>query len=325
MKNPGYESACLDSRKYISNLGGWAGIVLGIWLAMLPFMPSQANGNVREEFLKQDVDALLDRRYERIAPFVNWTYGWATSYANSYIVAAHIVVAWWKAPGGWVNTVRNVIREHELRTLRNRVTLPDDDASEISNLIERHIQGRIFADDADLRSRACQPNPDGPCNSPLLTQLESAATSIKISLRSPAAMAKEHADLVKLLDIRNEPDVDFLHALRPLTSRVVILVLRLTELTSIIVLVTAGLRRLYLPNTAFTRIIVTLTIAWGLDYCVLLAERFVNEASFEHRIAAQLEAQRSGVAEYVKSRVAAAEAAYQQNLPAFLGETKPWQ
>lgn len=311
---------------------GLAAILLALCLAMMSFtfVPAGMTAepgmdSARATFLKQDVDALLDKRYERIVPFLDWTYGWTTSYTTSYISAAHVIAALWRTTDGWLDTTKRVMRERELSFLRQRVTRPEHDAADVSSLIKRHIDARLFALGAEFRAKLCPNGDQGDCQRQVLDKLEGAAVAVRSSIMSPQSVARENADLEHLLDIKGEPDVDFVHAMRPLTSRILIFILRFAEITSLIMLVRAGLRQLYLPNTAATRIFATLCVAWGLDYCVLQVERSLNEDALGQRLTAELAAQRPAVTAYVNDRIAAAEKAYLQALPATVDGSSPWQ
>lgn len=312
-------------------LPGAAAVLLALCLVMMSFMAARAGvtteynvASARDTFLQQDVDALLDKRNERIVPFLDWTYGWTTSYATSYISAAHVLAALWRTTDGWLNTTKRVMRERELSFLRQRVMQPEQDAAKVSSLIKRHIDARIFTHEAEFRAKLCPNGAQGDCQVQVLDRLEDAAVAARSSIMSPQSVARENADLMRLLDIKGEPDVDFVHAMRPLTSRILVFILRFAEITSLIMLVRAGLRQLYLPNTAATRVFATLCVAWALDYCVLQIERSVNENALGRRLTAELAAQRLGISAYVNDRIAAGEKAYLQALPVALEGAKPW-
>lgn len=312
-------------------LSGAVAVLLTFHLTMMSFMVAQAAAthepnveSARDTFLQQDIDALLDKRYERIAPFLDWTYGWTTSYTTSYISAAYVIAALWQTTDGWLETSKRVMRERELRFLRQHVMQPEQDAARVSSLIKRHIDARLFAHEAEFRAKLCPNDDQGDCPVQVLDRLEDAAVTVRSSMMSPQSVAEESKELMRLLDIAGEPDVDFVHAMRPLTSRILIFILRFAEITSIIMLVRAGLRKLYLPNTAATRIFATLCVAWGLDYCVLQLERSLNEDALGQRLTAELAAQRPGIDAYVNDRIAAAEKAFFQALPEALEGAKPW-
>lgn len=286
---------------------------------------AEASAPERQAFLEKDVQALLDRRFERIEPFVNWTYGWASSYANSYIVAAKVVASVLKSRGNWFEVAATTMSEQQLRALRERVTRPDDDAAAISSLIDRHVRSRIFSDRAKLLGADCGVELAAACTSQRGKDIDAAATAVLGERTSPASVAKEHRDIAALLSSHSEANVSVAHTLRPLLSRIVIFILRLTELTSLIVLITSGLRRIYLPNTPVVRIAVTLALAWGLDYAVLRTERAINESDFERRIVSQIQEQNRSVTEYVTARVEATEAEFTRRAGASSTELQQWQ
>ena len=60
--------------------------------------------------LQQDIDVFFSRRVERVAPYSDWTYGWATSYANSYFTAARVVSSLWKNSWDWPENVLGAVR-----------------------------------------------------------------------------------------------------------------------------------------------------------------------------------------------------------------------
>lgn len=304
--------------------------VASVWRRWLPCVllfaaiavPLSANASAPDRLivLQQDIDALLDRRLERVVPFVNWTYGWAASYANSYIVAAKVAAAIMRKEGSWLQIASTVIREQQLRAIRDRVTRPEADAAKISALIDRHVQSRIFSERAKLLKFACAGAPDRLCAAPESERIDAVASSIQNERLAPELIAREHRELADLLTLGSGVDVDFVHTLRPMVSRIAIFILRLTELTSFVVLITAGLRRIYLPNIPIVRIFAALMIAWGLDYGVLRVERLINESTFEKEIIAQVKEQNRGVSAYIIAQVETAEAAFVEKAGRILPE-----
>ena len=90
-------------------------------------------------------------------------------------------------------------------------------------------------------------------------------------------------------------------AVRPLATRILVLILRFTEFASIMLLVTGSLRRVYVSDTAITRFAVAIVILWSLDYGLLRVERAFNEVSFRAGLEAQVREQETFVQDYVNS------------------------
>lgn len=288
-------------------------------------MPAAAaNDSAQQVFLQQDLDALLDRRLDRVVPFLDWTYGWAASYTNSFVIVVRVAASIWQGSDSWIDTASDIVRDNQLRSLQSRVLRPNNDATQVSALIDRHVSSRLFANGARLLADICPSKIGVTCSSPSTKEFEAYAATVLAARRSPTAKATEINEIEQLLDVSSAVAVDYVHPLRPLVSRIIVFVLRLTELTSLVVLITTGLRRIYVPNTAFIRIIITFGIAWGLDYCILRAERAMNESAFEAQIIRQLDAQKTAVVAYAKANIEAAEAAVAQKAGIPFEGVKPW-
>ncbi|MEI8155029.1 MAG: hypothetical protein WCG92_26150, partial [Hyphomicrobiales bacterium] len=249
-------------------------------LAWLLTAGAAAPARADDALLSQDVSALFAARTARIGPYVAWTYDWATSYANSYRAAYHVIRHLLTAPAGQRGDVLGVLRGLQQQSLRQRVSRPADDAYQIARLIDRHAAARLYVMAAKAVAAACTGSAPQSCIVRTLPQLQAASTGILAARREPMALAKKAGVLQNMLDIKQIGDVDVLLAIRPLATRILVLILRFTEFASIILLVTGSLRRVYVPDTVITRFAVALAISWSLDYGLLRVERAFNEDSF---------------------------------------------
>ena len=252
-----------------------------------------------DALLSQDVSALFAARTARIGPYVAWTYDWATSYANSYRAAYHVIRHILTAPAGQRGDVLGVLRALQQQSLRQRVSRPAEDAYQIARLINRHAAARLYVLAAEAVAAACTGSTSQSCINRTLPQLQAASAGILAARREPVALAKEASALQDILDIKQIGDVDVFLAVRPLATRILVLILRFTEFASIILLVTGSLRRVYVPDTAITRFAVAIAISWSLDYGLLRVERAFNEDSFRANLEAQVREQETSVNDYV--------------------------
>ena len=108
-----------------------------------------------DALLSQDVSALFAARTARIGPYVAWTYDWATSYANSYRAAFHVIRHILTAPAGQRGDVLGVLRALQQQSLRQRVSRPAEDAYQIARLINRHAAARLYVLAAEAVAAAC--------------------------------------------------------------------------------------------------------------------------------------------------------------------------
>jgi len=254
-----------------------------------------------DALLSQDVSALFAARTARIGPYVAWTYDWATSYANSYRAVYHVIRDLITAPAGQRGDVLGVLRRLQKQSLRQRVGRPAEDAYQITRLIDRHAAARLYVLAAEAVAAACTGSASQSCIVRTLPQLQAASAGILSARREPIALAKEASALQDILDIKQIGDVDVFLAVRPLATRILVLILRFTEFASIILLVTGSLRRVYVPDTVITRFAVALAISWSLDYGLLRVERAFNEDSFRAGLEAQVREQETFVQDYVNS------------------------
>ena len=257
-------------------------------------------------------------------PFLDWTYGWAQSYANSYIAVARVISAVWRQPAEWREAGAEALRRHNQENLRRRVTQPDRDAYDIASYIGRNIEGRVFATKATLLTAACRNKVVEACHADVERAFSSVAGKLAVGAASPGTIKAETGRLTEMLDAGTAPGTDMLHTMRPLASRVVMLVIRLTEITTLVLLITAGLRQIYVPNTIFTRSLVALVIAWSLDYAVLRAERYFFEDVYRVQLQERLDAQRDHVTRYVQSRLAEVDRILSEESKRILEEQGAW-
>lgn len=245
-----------------------------------------------EGLLFQDLDALFKRRIERVGPYADWTYGWASSYAASYMTTARILFSIWSDPGEWRAHIIRGIRDDQIKSVSQRVLKPQHDAAEFSSLVDRQTASRLFLLEMQELNRSCGGESDQACRLALHPQLSAISSAIMAERLAPAARAMEEAAFASILSARPDAGIGLFHVVRPLTTRLALLVLRLTELASIVLLISAGLRRVYVPNTAITRFLVAIGVAWSLDFALLALERSWNEQAFKEGIYAGLESQR---------------------------------
>lgn len=287
------------------------GLLLAIMAVALWFEFGPARAAEFDDALTRELDMIFDQRRDRAEAYVDWTYGWATSYVNSYHAAARVLVSFWKTPeAGWSQNFIGSLRTFQHQAIVERVTRPKDSAVEISNLIDRYVAGNLYLLQSQTLGQLCESRPHDECQTIIEPQLRELARSTEALRLDPEVRSREISELAALFDFGNDESVDLLHAARPITTRLVILVLRLTEFASLVVVVSQSLRTAYVPDTVVTRWIVTLMVVWALDYVVLSAERFANKESFLASITAQVMAPQTAVENYVRTQIDASEAAF---------------
>ena len=260
--------------------------------------------------LQQDIDVFFSRRVERVAPYSDWTYGWAISYANSYFTAARVVSSLWKNSWDWPENVLGAVRVQQVRSVTEHVLQPERDAAALEALVDRHAGSRLFLIEMEMLSASCAGALAPTCRDRLAPKLAAISAAISDEQRGPAARSVSTAAFVALLGAKLDEDFDVFHLMRPLTSRVTLLVLRLTELAAFVLIISAALRRIYVPDTAVTRLAVALAVAWCLDYTLLVGERFWQQDDFKARVIAGLESQEDAVTAAVSARLDAVEASF---------------
>ena len=209
----------------------------------------------------------------------------------------------------WANSIR-VIREDQIKSVTQRVLKPQQDAAELSWLVDRQTASRLFLLEMQLLDHSCAGEGDQACRLALHPHLSAVSSAIMADRLAPAAQAMEAVAFTRILSAKADGGADLFHVMRPLTTRLALLVLRLTELASIVLLISAGLRRVYVPNTATTRFLVAIGVAWSLDFALLGIERNWNEQSLKDGIYAGLEAQRRDVTAAVISALDGAESSF---------------
>lgn len=275
-----------------------------------------------EGLLFQDLDAFFNRRIERVGPYSDWAYGWASSYAASYMTTARVLLAVWSDPGEWRANIIRVIREDQIQSVTQRVLKPQEDAAELSGLVDRHAASRLFLLEMQILDSKCAAKADQACQAALHPQLSAVSSAIMAERLRPAVQAIESAAFVNILSAKADDGVGLFHVVRPLTTRLVLLVLRLTELASIVLLISAGLRMVYVPNTAITRFLVAIGVAWSLDFAILAAERNWNEQAFKESVYAGLESQKREVTTAVTSALDSTESSFLAAARALVQEMK---
>lgn len=283
----------------------------------------QAKAPAFEDVLLHELDVFFDARQERAEEFVDWTYGWAASYVYSYRAAARILGAYWDAPdAGWRANFLGTLRSFQHETIAERVTQPENSAAELSRLIDRYVAGQLFIRQSQLLDSICTNQPADTCNLDATRRLRNLAHEVAAERLEARYRAMETAEIADLIDIRDTEDVNLLHTARPITTRFLTFTLRLTELASLVVILSQALRYAYVPDTAITRSIIALLAAWGLDYAVLSAERYANKESFLAAIQTEIAAPRPLIETYVRKRIAAAEADFVNRSAPILTEFK---
>ena len=270
----------------------------------------ESGRSISMTLLHQDMEVFFGRRVDRVAPYADWTYGWATSYANSYLTAARVLSSLWKNPWDWPANVVGAVRAQQVKSVTKHVLQPERDAAELEALVDRHAGSRLFLVEMQLLSEDCVGASAPTCQDKLAPKLAAVSAAISDELRGPAARGASTAAYAALLGAKPDEDVDVFHLIRPLTSRVMLLVLRLTELASLVLVISAALRRIYFPNTAVTRFAVALVVAWSLDYALLAVERGVQQEAFKAQVIAGLESQEDAVTAAVSARLDVIEASF---------------
>ena len=266
--------------------------------------------SISRAMLRQDLDAFFVRRADRVVPYADWTYGWATSYANSYFTAARVLSSLWKNPWGWPENVVAAVRAQQVRSVTEHVLQPERDAAALEALVDRHAGSRLFLLEMQMLSASCAGASAPTCRDRLAPKLAAVSVAISEEHSEPAVRAASTSAFAALLGANSDENVDVFHLMRPLTTRATLLVLRLTELASFVLIISAALRRIYLPNTAVTRFAVALAVAWSLDYALLVAERGWQQEAFKALVIAGLESQEAAVTAAVSVRLDAIEASF---------------
>lgn len=274
------------------------------------FAAEQPGRTLSQKILRQDLDAFFNRRAERVGHYADWTYGWATSYANSYVTAARVLFALWNNPGAWPQNVVGAVRTQQVKSVAEHVLRPEHDAAELEALVDRHAASRMFLLEMETLSASCAGASDPDCRYALAPKLSAISAAISEEQRGPAARGASTAAFVALLGAKPGDGVDVFHLMRPLTTRASLLVLRLTELASVVLIISAALRRIYVPNTAVTRFVVALAVAWGLDYALLVAERGWQQEDFKAQVMVGLDSQERAVRAAVSERLKAVETSF---------------
>lgn len=276
-------------------------------LLALAWMVSAAHATkpvqAENTLLAQDLTAVFAARTARVAPYAAWTYGWIESYANSYRGAYRVILHLWSGPDGTRGDVFGVLRSLQQEVLRERVSRPDADADQIAQLLDRQAEARLYVLSAQAVSVACPDRGPKTCVTRILPQLQANAASILATRHNPIKRAEESRQLKDMLDFKQTGDVDLLHMARPLTTRLLIIVLRFTELAWIVLLVTGTLRRIYVPDIAITQFAVGLAVSWSLDYGLLRLERAVNADAFRSGIETRLMEQEPAIRKYVNTQM----------------------
>lgn len=276
-----------------------------------------------DDLLTRELAVVFDYRMERAEAYVDWTYGWAASYVYSYRAAGRIAASIWKRPeDGWWQNVFGTLRAFQHETITERVTQPEKDAAELSRLIDRHVAGRLYVRQSRVLEQVCATASWHECRTIAEPRLRELASDVGAQRLDPVLRARETSELAELIDIDDEDKVDLLHTARPITTRILIFILRLTELASLVVLVSRALRHAYVPDTAITRSVIALLVAWGLDFAVLGVERYANKDSFLASIKGQIDAPRPALEAYVRSRIEAAEADFAARSAQITSEVK---
>ena len=282
-------------------------VLTSVLVATAVGIPQPSRAAPPGDLLWREIEIIFDHRKNRAEAYVDWTYGWAASYVYSYRSAARIAASVWASPEGWRQNVVGTLRAFQHQTIAERVTQPETDAAELSRLIDRHVAGRLYVLQSRTLARLCATGAKDGCRATAGPRLRELAQAVQAQRLDPVGRAEETSALSTLLDISVEDQVDLLHAARPITTRILVFILRLTELASLVVLVSQALRRAYVPDTAITRAIIALLIAWGLDFAVLSIERYANKDGFLASLKGQIDARRPALDTFVRARIAGAE------------------
>lgn len=287
----------------------WAALAALFVMFAGPVVPARAAGF--EDVLSRELSVIFDQRLERAEAFVDWTYGWAASYVFSYKSAARVAVAVWETPeAGWRENILGTLNRFQQEAIAARVTQPEKSAAELSRLIDRYVAAKLIIRQSQALEEICSNQTREDCRAVVARELRALAHEVETQRLVSVVRAQESGEIAALVDIGDEDNVDLLHTARPITTRFITFALRLTELASVVVIVSQALRNAYVPDTAITRSIIALLVAWCLDYAVLGAESYFNKDSFLASIKTQVDAPRPAVEAYVRRQIAAAEAEF---------------
>lgn len=263
-----------------------------------------------DPLLEQDLQAFFGRRVERVDEYLNWYFSWSISYINSYVALAKVLTSVWTAPESWRKNVAQVLNDHQAQILRDRLFKPRPDAGELSDLINRHVQSRLFALEVAALAARCPASLDAACQKTEREKLEKISAEIMATRMAPSARSTEVRALSGMLAGQTENPADVFHMARPLASRIAFLVIRFTELASLVVLLSAGLRELYVPNTLVTRSLLMLIIAWGFDFGILSIEQAIYRDPLRQELTQLLDREAPAIFTYVNTSLADAEASF---------------
>jgi hypothetical protein len=268
---------------------------------------STYNFSSQSSTLGLEIDVLFDARLDRAVTYTGWVYEWSSSYIAGYSIGLRVLQSITRAPSGWKDNFEAPLNDYYKEQIKKRVTHPEQESSNLVEILDRHIAGRLFLAARSAAYTACLSNVGTNCRDDKLHAFDSIAIDIMTQRRSPEMRAAQYSYFFAMLDTDAIDTLYWFRAIRPLASRTIIFVLRITELASIGFLVSAFLRQLMLPTFWPTNVLIALVIAWGLDYLVHDFDRQLNQEAFQAKFEVLIDGPRQRVLIFVENNIHHAE------------------
>lgn len=271
--------------------------------------------------LQAEISLLYDVRRERAAAYGEWVYEWTASYVSAYRVAGRIIASTAKNPMGWRENVQDVMSNFYGEIVRDRVMMPEEGIPALFQIVDRQIKARTYLLIEQEALKTCGlANP--ACLTATRASLQTSALRALRESRSQESHKKDFAEALDAFTIAAQDDYYVLRSTRPFILRVILFVLRVTEMATVIFLFTGLLRATAIPITLTTTFVVAVLVSWGLDYAVHSVDAHLNKKQFIEIMEGQVDDRRPLAFQFATSRIVGAEIAFQELIAESKGPAK---
>jgi ribosomal protein L19 len=234
------------------------------------------------------VDLLFAEKDSLARAYVDWVFGYSSSYVSSYLLVAKTIPYAIKEPSDALSQFLKLRTSFYQESFTRTVLRPDEGSDEFISLLRNVLSGRLIERSFSLARDKC----DEQQISCLRTEVERLAYLRYLAVEQvneTEVRLSVNRELWSAMEAKTELTPGSVRFARPFIVRGSLIILRVSEFLSILFFVGFALRAFYVPVTGLTLILGASFLAFLIDYGMHHFDRYLHEGDYAIGIQSLLE------------------------------------
>lgn len=263
-------------------------LAVAVLFSALVALPGYREASAQPSATSARVELLFAEKDNLARDYVEWVFGYSSSYVSSYLLAAKIIPYAIKEPRDAVSQLSRLKKNYYQERFRTQVLKPDEGTDEFVSLLKNVLDGRLIEKSYSIARTKCEQQK----HSCFQIELERLANLRYLTLEhidQSEVRSLAHRELWSAMEAKAELVPGSVRFARPFIIRGFLIIVRVTEFLSILFIVGVALRAFYVPVTGITLIIGASTMALLIDYGIHDFDRYLHKSDYASSVQSLLE------------------------------------